>query len=199
MKGSVLRRVWQSYCGSRPELQNRWSRRWSETIHKTMHKNNARKICCQLRICDCEKKMATIFSAGRIIFWDAREILQSPCEPADNHQTVLISYGWLFQWIVFILPYYYESHLVCSDWFDVRQPLGVALWECSLQQLSEQGRVSSMRCRVTSVSFWSNLWPWFLVHVEVVGMSSDASHLKVRHLPRSSSSLLPILARRFSM
>ena len=61
----------------------------------------------------------------------------------------------------------YDSHLVCSDWFDVRKPLGVALWECSLQQHSEQGRVSSMRRRVTSVSFWSYLWPWSLVHVEV--------------------------------
>ena len=154
MKGSVLRRVWQSHCGSRPELQNRWSRRWSETIYKTMHKNNARKICCQLRICDCEKKWRPFFRPAGLYFG----MHEKCCNHPANRQTIIrlfLFHRWSFQWIVFILPYFYESHFVCSDWFDVRQPLGA---ECSLQQLSEQGRVSSITCRVTSVSFLMSLW-----------------------------------------
>ena len=86
-KDSVLRRVWHSYCGSKPELQHHWLRRWSKTksmhktMHKTMHKWNVSS--------DCGKKNGAIFPAGRITFWVQFGMRTSKCCDPANRQTII--------------------------------------------------------------------------------------------------------------
>ena len=59
MKDSVLRWVWHSYCGSKPELQHHWLRWWSKTNQCT--KQCTKQCTHEMLAAIAKKKIAPFF------------------------------------------------------------------------------------------------------------------------------------------